>query len=113
MTALGDVPGFAIDLEVDVDGTCVRVVGELDIATAPELQKTLLDPELCPGPLVVVDLRPLTFIDSTGIGALVAARAHAVTTGGSISVRCLDGPVARVLALTRLDEVMEVVVDPA
>ena len=113
MTALDGVPGFAIEVDVDTDGTYVRVSGEVDVATSPQLRETLLDPVLCPGPHVVVDLRPVTFLDSTGIGVLVAARAHLLQTNGSLAVRCLDGPVSRVLTLTRVDEVFEVLVDPA
>jgi anti-sigma B factor antagonist len=50
----------------------VKASGELDIATAPDLRDRLA--ELPAGTrLVVVDLSDVTFVDSTGLGVLVAA----------------------------------------
>jgi anti-anti-sigma factor len=53
----------------------VTVTGEVDLATAPNLRDALLaiPPDV---DRIVVDLSEVTFIDSTGIGALVAATQH-------------------------------------
>jgi stage II sporulation protein AA (anti-sigma F factor antagonist) len=50
----------------------VRVTGELDLYTATELERALRLAGAADG-RVVVDLRECTFIDSTGLGILVAA----------------------------------------
>lgn len=53
--------------------------------------------------LVVLDLLQLTFIDSSGLGAIHAARRAAIEDGGSL-VLCRPTPmVYRVLEITGLD----------
>ena len=59
-----DPTGFSISIS-DRDGRSVVVIrGELDLATAPELEAALRAPRR--GREVVVDLRELAFMDSTG-----------------------------------------------
>jgi len=67
----------------------VQVAGELDIATAPQLERTLCKPELRAG-LVVLDLRELAFIDSSGVHAIGNASRSARDAGGRLVV--LRGP---------------------
>jgi anti-anti-sigma factor len=50
----------------------VAVTGEVDIATAPLLHAELTN-QLAQSPVLVVDLREVTFFDSSGIGVLLAA----------------------------------------
>jgi anti-anti-sigma factor len=85
----------------DVDGgRVIALRGELDVYTAQGLPDHLIGP---PGCLVVVDLCELTFMDSSGLGALHAARRMAVEAGGNLVV-CRPSPmVYRVLELTGLD----------
>jgi anti-anti-sigma factor len=54
------------------DGAWVHVVGELDIATTPQLERTLREAQL-EARLVVLDLRELVFMDSSGVHAIVNA----------------------------------------
>ncbi len=62
---------------------------------------------LCSQPVLVVDLSPCTFMDSTGIGTLVAARRWTTARGARLVLVCGDGSVRRVLELTRVTEVIE------
>jgi anti-sigma B factor antagonist len=55
----------------------VAVQGELDLATAPTLHKHLLPLEPDGVSAVILDLRDLTFIDSTGLRALLSAFSRA------------------------------------
>ena len=74
--------------------------GELDASTSWELPDHLIGP---PGSLVVVDLAGLTFIDSSGLGAIHAARRRVMEDGGNLVV-CRPTPVVlRVLEITGLD----------
>jgi len=58
------------------DGVGLKLVGELDLATTPELSKALLDPSL-PETQLRLDLSELTFVDSCGIRAILTlARSH-------------------------------------
>jgi anti-sigma B factor antagonist len=54
------------------DAAWVHVAGELDIATTPQLERTLAQAQL-QARLVVLDLRELAFMDSAGVHAIVNA----------------------------------------
>ncbi len=83
----------------------VRVAGELDVYTAPRLREELLA-ALKQGEVdVVVDLTELEFIDSTGIGVLVAALKRARSMGGDVSLRAAPPAAVKVFELTGLMKV--------
>ncbi len=87
--------------------------GELDLSTLEQLE-TALDGNLDGMPeLVVVDLRELAFLDSSGLRALLALHAGQRAVGGRLVL--VRGPrrVHRVLELTRADEELEIVSDPS
>jgi anti-sigma B factor antagonist len=77
----------------------VAAAGELDIATAPELDGALraLDRS---GELVTLDLRALTFMDVAGLRALLDARRYVRQTGRRIQILGPLHDAARVLELT-------------
>jgi anti-sigma B factor antagonist len=50
----------------------VRVAGELDLATSPQLRETLGEAQL-DARLVVLDVREITFIDSAGVHVILDA----------------------------------------
>jgi len=80
----------------------VRVVatGEVDLSTVERLRATITA-AVEPGPSeVVVDLRAVTFLDSTGVGALIDARKQAMTYGSRIRVINPQPVVRRVLEVT-------------
>ena len=63
------------------DEAIVSVGGEIDLVTMPRLLRELVRPLYPPVSTLVVDLADVTFIDSSGIQALVTARSAAVTVG--------------------------------
>jgi anti-sigma B factor antagonist len=103
---------FSVTVAQDGDRTVIAVRGELDLATAPELEAALL-PGLREGGSSTLDLRALEFMDSTGVRVIVAAHLAAEESGGRLSVvRTLpDGPVGRVLEISGLDAVLHLVDD--
>jgi anti-anti-sigma factor len=97
----------------DAGGRLVVVArGELDLATAPELESVVMPP-LNEGGSVVLDLRGLGFMDSTGVRVIVAAHLAAEESGGDFAIvrTPADGPVGRVLEISGLDGVIDVVDD--
>jgi anti-anti-sigma factor len=80
--------------------------GELDIATAPALEQLLAELERDRWPTVVLDLRHLSFIDSSGIRALLAANRRIGRLGGHLVVRHSSRPVRRTLAATGADSIL-------
>jgi anti-sigma B factor antagonist len=69
---------FNFDLQVERNGGRARVAvsGELDLGTAGRLERCLAE-LLERGEPVLLDLRDLTFMDSTGLCALLKAREQA------------------------------------
>jgi anti-sigma B factor antagonist len=54
-------------------GAVVTVRGEIDVASAPELRSCLHELSASDNPAVTVDLRAVTFMDSSALGVLVGA----------------------------------------
>ena len=87
-------------------GTLVRVSGELDLATAPDVEKTLSEADLAS--TLVFDLTECGFIDSTGVRVLLATAAKAGETGGKVSVVAPDPAVRRALEIAGLGAVLPI-----
>jgi len=105
---------FAIAAD-ERDGRAHLVLrGELDLATAPQLED-LVNERLDAGQEVVVDLRALEFMDSSGIRVLVAAHARAGRTGTRIVVvrPPRTSAVAKIIDVSGLDGELNIVDDPA
>ncbi len=100
------------DVTLDVvqhpDRTVVVVSGELDVLTVPHLRRVLYDPAHVTGAAVVVDLAAVTFLDSVGIGALVAARRWLSSRGTTMTLACADNQPRKVLRMMGLDKVFEI-----
>jgi len=90
------------------DAAWVRVVGELDIATAPRLAQTLRSAELCARRLVL-DLRELAFIDCCGVQVIVNASVRARQGGGRLVIVRGPSPVDRVFVLTGTAAALEII----
>lgn len=92
----------------------VRLVfrGELDISSAPRVEEELARVEADAPAVLVLDLRGLEFMDSTGLRTVVSADARAREQGRRLAI--IRGPQAvdRVFSVTRLDERLEIVDDP-
>ena len=72
-----------------LDVAWVRVTGELDIATAPQLKQTFGHTE-DRARRVVLDLRELTFMDTSGVHVIVDASVRATPAGRQSWCSCAD-----------------------
>lgn len=80
-----------------LDAARVHAGGELDIATTPQLERTLSQSQ---ARLVVLDLRELAFIDSCGMHAIVNAGVRARQAGRRLVLVRVPANVDRMLTLT-------------
>jgi anti-sigma B factor antagonist len=91
-----------VELEINVSAragrTVVAVAGEIDAYTAPALKAALDDAIPAKGTRVVVDLSEVSFVDSTGLGALV---------GGLNLARSHDGTMVLVVTVDRVRRIFE------
>jgi len=86
--------------------------GEIDLATSPQLRDALLAPDVNSAS-VVLDLREVTFIDSSGLGVIVGQQKRAQEQDETFSV-AVGGAAAvqRILELSGLVKVLDIVSDP-
>ena len=93
---------LTIDVELAADGVVVRLEGELDAATAGQLERSLAALQT-PSPVLVLDLHALNFVDSLGLNMLFRAREWA--RARDIPLRVVRAPVhvQRLIALSALD----------
>ena len=99
-------PLLNIEPEATGSRTVLLVAGEVDLATAPQL-RAAIDAALVSGAReVCVDFSETTFMDSSGLHALVAATHRAAAVGCELTLVCPPGPVARVIELSGVGELI-------
>ena len=103
-------PEFEVTVTSEEDVCVVAVSGELDLDTMAELGAALVAADGVA--TTVVDLRGLTFIDSSGVSGVLAAARRARDAGSRLV--CVPGPPAiqRIFELTGVDTVIEWVDGP-
>jgi anti-sigma B factor antagonist len=85
----------------------VSAGGEVDVSTAPRLREQLAAVPV-DASRVIVDLSDVTFLDSTGLGVLVAAWKKCREAGADLDLVVTRPQVAKVLEITRLDDMFNV-----
>jgi anti-sigma B factor antagonist len=100
---------FGVTIEQRDDAVHLKLSGELDISTAQLLEDDLHRVEAERPELIVLDLRDLAFMDSTGLRLLIMADARAKEEGRRLAIGRGNEMIQRVLHVTRLDERLEVV----
>jgi anti-sigma B factor antagonist len=92
----------------------VRAPEELDVQTAPDFRDELgIVLSIGEGATIVVDMSDTTFIDSSGMGALVAVAKLAGERRGAVALRGVRPAVLSALRLASLVEVLDASVEPA
>lgn len=91
---------FTVESHDGAQAVVIGVTGELDLASSPALEQELERGAAASAEVVIVDLRKLEFMDSTGLSVLVRAHQRATEKGQRFGV--VRGPqqVQRLLSLT-------------
>ena len=97
-------PDFALTVHPDRDRVRVVATGEIDLVTAPLLAAQLQDLLTAGWTDVIADLAGVTFIDSTGVHALVTARTDAIARGAAFSVTNGNAAVSQVLRICGVED---------
>ena len=100
-----------ITVETRARVSVVCIDGEVDFRSVSDLRAAMTDLLTEHHDRIVVDLSRLTWIDSIGLGVLVAAWKRARPTGAELVLWRPSPKAAAVLKIARLDRVMTVVVD--
>jgi anti-sigma B factor antagonist len=88
--------------------TVLDVVGEVDVYSAPALRDRIAELLESSQPSLVVNLCDVSFLDSTGIGTLVAGLNRAVQLGGTLSLVCDHDRILKLFRITGLDAVFTI-----
>lgn len=88
--------------------TTLKVTGEIDVYTAPQLKEKLLASCSQEEWKVVVDLSGVTYMDSTGLGVFIGAYKTCQSVGGSLHLVGLTPRVARLFNITGVDELITI-----
>ena len=110
-----DLPGTPIsqicslDAERKAGSLILRLYGEFDLSADERFHDELAKLLSADTTTMIVDLRGLTFMDSTGLRALVTLENKASAANYDFAILYEGGTVARVLTETGLDRVLPVI----
>jgi anti-sigma B factor antagonist len=107
------MPDQVIEVSVERadDVAVVRVSGEIDMLTTPKLS-TAITEQLNQHPaILVLDLRGVAFLGSSGLAALISARQAAAEHGATLRLVSAAHAVLRPLAATGLADLFEIYAD--
>jgi anti-sigma B factor antagonist len=104
---------FGMDTDDAGEVITVALNGEFDISCARQVEEELRQVEERKPQTLVLDLRGLSFMDSTGLRVILSADSRATKEGHRFVIVQGPEPVRRVFHITRLDERLDIVEDPA
>ena len=102
-----DANDFSVGHRRESDRMVVKVCGEVDLATSPQLSEALqkaIDESLD----VAVDLSATTLIDSTGISVLLASFKGLREKGGNLWVSAASPPARKIFEIAGLVDILSV-----
>jgi len=103
---------FSVEERRQGDAAILTVSGELDLRTSPELEERLGEAFRAGAELVILDLRMIEFMDSTGLRVLLSAHQRAKETSRRFALVRGADQVERVLTLTGVRDLLTVVDAP-
>ena len=103
-----EINDLTLDVTTHGDQTVVALGGEIDLATHGDLRATLNDLIVGGAVNLVLDLSEVTFLDSTGIGALIGTRRRVHAFQGSLVVVCPDEAILKIFTITGLEKVFDI-----
>lgn len=99
-----DAERLSIHVASDGGVATATLAGELDIVTAEECKRRLNAASDAGASLLRLEMERLGFVDSSGLGALVAVHHHAVAAGTKVELTGVSDQLRRLMQITRLDE---------
>lgn len=104
----GEAMNLTVNVEENSNYYTVKVSGEIDVYTAPELKEKLLPLTEISGNEIQVDLGDITYMDSTGLGVFISAYKSTKEHESEMELIHAKDRVSRLFKVTGLDEIMDV-----
>ncbi|HEY7952265.1 MAG TPA: STAS domain-containing protein [Solirubrobacteraceae bacterium] len=103
---------FRIEVRNAPDRVVLCLHGELDLASAPLLAQEIENASDGATAMVVLDLKELRFIDSTGLRIVLAANERAQERGQEFALTRGSEQVQRLLSITGVGEHLRIIASP-
>ena len=94
--------------QLDNGTPVVSVLGDVDMATAPALERRLLDVTEAGTDEVIVDLTGCSFLDCRGLRALIATRGRLERSDRSLALVLSNPSLMRIFEITHFDDWFEI-----
>jgi anti-sigma B factor antagonist len=102
VTQKESVVEFTVATRQEPGHAVLEVAGDVDINTAPILRDRLIDIVNQGEVHLIVDLRDVDFLDSTGLGTLAGALKRVTVRDGSLQVVCANDRMSQLFDITGL-----------
>jgi anti-sigma B factor antagonist len=99
---------FKLDKYHNNENTYVQVAGEIDAYTAPKLKEELLPLAEEPNPSLIISLKDVSYIDSTGLGVFIALFKQITKNEGKLKLVDLSERLERLFDITGLNNVITI-----
>ena len=86
----------------------IALEGEIDIDTAPILERAVTKAVQEMSDALVFDLTAVTFMDSSAVNVVLATRTRVASFDGKVAVVCPDGPLGRVFEILAVRDLLKV-----
>lgn len=97
-----------VDCSSEADTAAISASGEIDLATVNTLRSAIAKAMQQGASHLTLNLNKVTYIDSSGLGTLIGAHKRLTSSGGTLTIRCSQDRILRLLAITGLDRVLTV-----
>lgn len=105
---IDDIEGFRIDVVPNSCQVTLVIYGDIDLATAHQVDEHLRGVELSRRD-VVIDLAEVAFMDAAALRVLICSDRRLQATGRRLTLRNASGSPKRVLAVAGLSDIFELV----
>jgi len=109
---VSEAPGEVLHIDVSTGGdgsVVVTLSGEFDLVSVAAFDDALADVQGRRPERTVIDVSGLTFLDSSGINALLRATKALQTAGGSVALRSPSTATRRILEIARVTDLVAIV----
>lgn len=100
-------PGLVVHTTLGPEVAALRPVGYVDLSTVDFLRRQTNACLACGARSITVDASGLTFIDSSGLAALIAAQTVIESRGGTMTVVGASDQLVRLMGVTGLAELID------